>query len=235
MPNCILNVSRVVTPLQTWSLVRNNLCTKPVYKFATLLSIRGSLVSTHKFDHCHRFYSSKAPFAMEKLEDGSKLIYTGSLAPQVKRIKWVSLTSSVLALSMLPAMYRAIVEPSSSTAISVAVGASAVPTTAFIFSPLLFHLLTKRYVTRLYFNEESRTFTLISLNFVNRTKVTSFTAKDVRVPLTTGLFTTFLVHGRPYYVDVLAFTDLQVYNHLMGYDLLDEREQKSAQKSSGST
>lgn len=198
--------------------------------------MRASIVSTEKSHHCgHRFFSSIAPYSEEQLQDGSKLVYVGSLTPMVKRLKWVSLTTSAVGLSLQPLMYRSIVKPSSSTAISVALGAAAVTTALVILSPLLLNLLTKRYVTRLYFNRESLTFTLISLNFVNRTKATSFTAKDVQVPLTTGPFTTFLAHGQPYFVDALAFSDLGVYNHLMGYDVLDERIKNLAEKSKEST
>jgi hypothetical protein len=92
---------------------------------------------------------------------------------------------------------------------------------AVVMTPLLLNLVTKRYVTRLYFDPNDKKFVIHSLNFFNRQKITEFSAGDVKIPTVSGPFTSFIVFGRPFFVDPLAFKDLSVYEHLMGFDKLD--------------
>lgn len=235
MANLMMSSLRGMShPLWSCSLISGmKTLTKSPFREPRLLCRSSCVMASRRLSH-----SAEPPtppsLAQEqpKSTDDSLLVYSGSMSPMVKRLKLVSLTTSTVGISMQPFIYRSLVEPTTSSGVSIAVGAAAVTTTLVMLSPLLLNLLTKRYVTHLYFNEQSQTFTLISLNFFNRKKSRTFRADDVQVPLSTGPFTTFLVNGQPYFVDGLAFSDINIYNHLMGYDKLDEKIKRMTEKTS---
>jgi len=135
-------------------------------------------------------------------------------------LKWFSLTTSVLGLSVQPFLWKSF---STSTSFGSSFLISFTGTTAamVVLTPVLVNLVTKRYVTQLHFREDDKTFVLHSLSFFNRKKTTEFKAEQVNVPAITGPFTTFTVFGRPFFVDPLSFNDMSAYEHLMGYDKLD--------------
>ena len=235
MANLIINSSNRLSHLHWSTCFISSMKARPKSPFSEPCSLWRSscYISSRRLSHSAEppASSSHTP-AGEVSDDDSLLVYTGSMSPMVKRLKLVSLTTSTVGVSMQPFIYRSLVQPGSSAGVSIAVGAAAVTTTLVILSPLLLNLLTKRYVMHLYFNEKSQTFTLISLNFFNRKKSRTFRADDVQVPLSTGPFTTFLVNGQPYFVDGLAFSDINIYNHLMGYDKLDEKIKRMTEKTS---
>src|SRR5205085_3904506 len=87
-----------------------------------------------------------------------------------------------------------------------------------VLSPLLFNILTKRYVTEILYDREQDTFVACTLSFFNRKKYTTFKTEDVKVPPVLGPFTSFLVKGKPYLVDPFGFTHLSYYKRLTGLD-----------------
>ena len=46
----------------------------------------------------------------------------------------------------------------------------------------------------------------------------NFKTTDVVVPTVPGMFTTFLIKNKPYFVDLDSFKDIDHYGRLMGYD-----------------
>lgn len=162
------------------------------------------------------FFSSQSTGSNEDIN----LVYSGNLYKQVKMIKWFSLSTTAVGLSIQPFIWNAM-NNSTSFSSSFMLGFAATTAAAVVMTPLVLNLVTKRYVTRLYFEPNDKKFELHSLNFFNRPKTTEFTAGDVKIPTVTGPFTSFTVFGRPFFVDPLAFKDLSVYEHLMGFDKLD--------------
>lgn len=148
-------------------------------------------------------------------EQQERLVYSGTLEYNVKRVKLFSLTTSLLGLACQPVIINKTIDGSTSKLALVFVGWTCL---AVIFSPLLLHHITKRYVIRLTFNDRTKQFTATTLNFINRPKVITFTRDDVRVPAVPGMFTSFLVKQKPLLIDPSIVIDKEAYMHLMGYD-----------------
>lgn len=151
----------------------------------------------------------------------SQLVYEGSLTRTVRGVKLFSLSTSSLGLAIQVMVYLKMSHESQSASWVLVFGGSIA--TIVLMSPLLLHYMTKRYVTRVYFEPESRTFTTWSLTLFNRKRVTTFKAEDVVLPSVRSPFTTFTVAGRPFFIDPLSFKDIAIFEHLVGYDKLDDR------------
>lgn len=149
-----------------------------------------------------------------------QLEYEGNLTRVVKGVKLFSLSTSSLGLAIQSILYLKMSGSETHNWVFVFAGSIA---TIVLMSPLLLHYITKRYVTHLYYEPESRTFTTCSLTLFNRKRVTTFKAEDVAIPLVRGPFTTYTVSRKPFFIDPLAFKDISVFEHLVGYDKLDER------------
>ena len=154
-------------------------------------------------------------------DEGGDLVYEGSLGRQLRAVKLFSLSTSALGLAAQALVYVMAAEMDKRPSWVLLVSGSIA--TVVLLSPLLVHLLAKRYVTHLYYDAASGTFTSFSLTFFNLRRVTRFKAEDVVVPTVRGPFTTYTVFRRPFFLDPLAFTDIAVFEHLVGYDKLDER------------
>lgn len=143
------------------------------------------------------------------------LVYEGQLTPNVRRIKVFSLTTTFLGLVCYPFMFKKASRSKKSAFAHVFVGWTLI---MVIFSPLALNYITKRYITELRFNRDTRTFRAITLNFFNRRVETRFKAADVHVPLVPGMFTSFLVRKRPMFMDPAYVQDIAAFQHLLGHD-----------------
>ena len=152
---------------------------------------------------------------LPKPEPGFKIYYQGNLTPMVKMLKTFSLSTTITGMLIYAYMIKVgIIEKQQST---IAMTFMTATCGCVVLSPLLINLITKRYVTRLTYNEETNVFTVCSLNLFNQVKTTSFTADQVNSD-TNRPMTTFTVNRKPFFVDPLQFSDLSVYERLMGYD-----------------
>ena len=149
-----------------------------------------------------------------RLRSGT-LVYKGQLTPNVKRIKLFSLTTTFLGLVCYPFLFKKASESNKSAIAHVFVGWTFI---MVIFSPLLLHFITKRYITELRFNRGTKQFNAYTLNLFNRQVLTRFKQDDVHVPLIPGLFTTFLVRKKPLFMDPAFVKDIPAYQHLLGHD-----------------
>ena len=170
--------------------------------------------------HSERQSGRQDTSATEKTENLGHLEYEGSLTRVVRGVKLFSLSTSSLGLAIQSVLYLKMSESQTHNWVFVFAGSIA---TIVLMSPLLLHYITKRYVTHLYYEPESRTFTTCSLTLFNRKRVTTFKAEDVVIPLVRGPFTTYTVFRKPFFIDPLSFKDISVFEHLVGYDQLDER------------
>ncbi|RWS04236.1 hypothetical protein B4U79_12546, partial [Dinothrombium tinctorium] len=143
-----------------------------------------------------------------------RLIYSGQLAKNLKAVKYFSLSTSFIGVCLQPLFLNKALNSG-----AVVCGVVAFTSFSFICSPLLLNLISKRYVTELYFDENEKTFTACTLSFFNRKVSVDFKASDVNIPTVPGLFTTFLVFNKlPLFVDQELVTDLEAYKHLLGFD-----------------
>ncbi|XP_063872741.1 transmembrane protein 70 homolog, mitochondrial-like isoform X2 [Scylla paramamosain] len=156
-----------------------------------------------------------------------KEIYHGILSTQIKMVKFFSLSTSILGLSVQPMLYQKL---GADAGMLVAV-ASFVGFFTFV-TPLLIHWIAKKYVTCLEYDPEKDVYSATTLSFFLLEKKIKFTVDDVKVPEVPGMFTTFLVKNRPLFVDPRMFKEMEHYGRLMGYDQpinfhLKEQDEKS--------
>lgn len=143
-----------------------------------------------------------------------KEIYHGILSTQIKMVKFFSLSTSILGLSVQPILFQKLL--GTNAGMIVAVG-SFIGFFTFV-TPLLIHWITKKYVTSLEYDPERDVYSATTLSFFLRNKKIHFTVDDVKVPEVPGMFTSFLVKNKPLFVDPHMFSDLEHYGRLMGYD-----------------
>lgn len=148
-------------------------------------------------------------------EDGV-LIYKGNLGKAVLGVKFFSYSTSMLNVCLMPYILMKTGFGVDSFALKVVLGGF-VGFFTFI-TPVLFHLVTKSYVLRLYHNTDTDMYTAITYNVFLVEKKSRFHQSDVTVPDVRRLFTTFFANKHSMLVDPMLFEWPQDYNHLMGYD-----------------
>lgn len=91
-------------------------------------------------------------------------------------------------------------------------------------TPFLLHVVTKRYVTELYYNPKEQEYIATTINFFLMKKETKFKPDDVIVPEVPGMFTSILVKSKEgkkptaLFIDPKLFDDPSHYVKIMGYD-----------------
>ncbi|XP_015171066.1 PREDICTED: transmembrane protein 70 homolog, mitochondrial [Polistes dominula] len=141
-------------------------------------------------------------------------IYRGNLNSRVRNVKLFSLGSSVCALAVQPYI------------ISKAMALDSVPGIAgsiflgftSVFTTILFHLVTKNYVTVIYYDSKRDKYLATTYTIFLRENKIEFTPDDVVVPDITGIFTTCLIKGRPVLFNDQFFNDSHHYYRIMGFD-----------------
>jgi len=143
----------------------------------------------------------------------TNVIYIGTLARHVRIVKVFSLSTSVAGICLQPFIYTKL--SALPVALAVAVGGFA---SFFIYlTPVLLHLVSKRYVTQITLDPVSGEYTATTYTFFLRKKLHPFTADDVTVPHVPGLFTSIRVHEVPLFIDRDLFTDRRHFVQLFKY------------------
>lgn len=161
-----------------------------------------------------------------------RVVYDGLISPFLRNVKFLSITTSGLTLILQPYMIPSVLSVSAST-LQYAAYFSFISIFVFI-TPLMIHLVGRKYVIRLYFNNQTKEFCAITYNILGMKRELSFTAEDVNVPDIPGMFTSVIVKHKPLFMDSRMFTDTEAYAHLMGYDkpidlrFDDEKDEKVA-------
>lgn len=153
------------------------------------------------------------------------LVYEGPMTGVMRRVKYFSFTTSGMGFALQAVVLNRSLQAGE---MSWKLVAASIIGTSIIMTPLLLNLLTKRYVTELHFDPNSKLFTASTLSFFNRRQQTSFRASDVIIPTVDWPFTTFVVRDKPYLVDPTRFSKPTAYHHLMGFDRPLEEELKFA-------
>lgn len=159
-------------------------------------------------------------------EKSKTLVYLGSIRSTVKMVKGLSLTTSFLGILAQPILLQKLSGASLGATVIVVSCASFL----IFVTPLMLHYITRRYVTELTYDPDTKEFSATTLSLLNRKKHISFIADDVKVPTIPGPFTTLLAKGRPLFVEVQNFQDAGALEHLMGYDKPIDLQMKQPDK-----
>ncbi|CAF1013117.1 unnamed protein product [Rotaria sordida] len=144
-----------------------------------------------------------------------KLVYVGKLDKPFKAAKSLSLASSIGGAICYPIMLPKILEEAS---LFVAIGYTIISATFVVLTPSLIQLICKRYLTSLYYHEQTEQFTGFYKNFFMMKKQIKFRAEDIEVPPITGMFTSMLIKKKPFFINHDDFNDKQVLIKMLGYD-----------------
>ncbi|XP_043583992.1 transmembrane protein 70 homolog, mitochondrial [Bombus pyrosoma] len=146
-----------------------------------------------------------------------EMIYNGTLTNKVRNIKMISLLSSAVSLISQPIIYMKILEEDNLVGVGTLFALLNVIT---ISSPLLIHLLTRRYVIEMYHYPNEEKYTAKLYSFFCKEREITFSPNDVIEPKTqiTGAFTTCVVGGKPLLLDENNFIDPKHYKIIMNYN-----------------
>lgn len=137
----------------------------------------------------------------------------GTVAGRVKLLKMFSISTSIAGACLLPKIYVELGEQYSAPAKMAVMGV----TSFFVFmSPVLVHLLSKRYVAWIYYDEETNKFSASTFNFISMEVVHTFTPEDVVI--VHGALSSIKVRGVPLLFDANSFFDRKYYKKIMGFD-----------------
>ncbi|XP_065342716.1 transmembrane protein 70 homolog, mitochondrial [Cloeon dipterum] len=167
-----------------------------------------SIVSSSNKLHCNTFST--------KVGDGKdEKIYQGGLVPHVRRIKYFTLSTSVLGVAVQPVIWTKFLAK-----VGAGMAYSMLTFVSFftIVTPLLIHYVTKKYVAEMYYNPDTQTYTAITFSFFNGRVETKFKQEDVFMPDMLGIFESFRVNNKPLLVDSSQFREPKDYGKLMGFD-----------------
>lgn len=159
-----------------------------------------------------KHFSDKCNETTEK-----NLIYVGPLTRKVRNIKIFSLLSTLVSIGFQPFLYMKLVEEDNLANAGTIFALFNIMT---ISSPLLVHLLAKRYVIELYHHPKEEEYSAKIFTFFCKQKEITFTKNDVIEPTTprTGMFTTCIAKGYPLLLDEDQFLEPKHFNIMMKYN-----------------
>ncbi|GFW97529.1 transmembrane protein 70 homolog, mitochondrial [Trichonephila clavipes] len=161
----------------------------------------------------HLIHTSRCQKKENETSTKNIVIYEGPLKTRIKRVKLLSLASSMVGFAMLPSVVLDLNQ------ISVALSCGVVLFSSFFCStPILLDWITRRYVLRLEYDPSTELFTTRTFNIVTMEKELTFSASDVTVPDIPGMLTSFHAKGNPLFVDASRVQDPDAYSKMMGYD-----------------
>lgn len=155
---------------------------------------------------------------MAKNEPPGKIIYEApeQMVRLIKMIKRLSISTTVLSAGVQPFLYPKLI----ATGSTFTMGFATITCAGIFISPLILNWFTKRYVTKLYYNDQNEQFTAKHLNIINRDVSLTYKSKDVQVPEVLGIFSSYIVgpKKRPLFVDPNQVIDMDIYKKMLGYD-----------------
>lgn len=146
-----------------------------------------------------------------------KLIYEGQLAKKIILLKCVSITSSTGIGGSLGYLYW-------KKGFSVALGGMGFLSMPFFMSPILITWFFKRYITKLYYDQETDTYAAHHYGLLLNKKVCTFKKEEVKI--SKSMLNTFTVGRRPFFLhdeDLKDAESVVLYKRMLG---LTENESK---------
>ena len=143
------------------------------------------------------------------------LVYEGPLSSQIRRLKWVSLTTATIALLFAPASIYLSRDGTPTVGKIVVVGTVGVwgVTTTF-----LLHWMSRVYVHRLYFDAGARNFRAETFNLLGMRTKWDFHVGEVEIPEVESSFSTFVANGRKFFLHQETKEAQQVLNYVREYN-----------------
>ncbi|VVC41256.1 TMEM70 family [Cinara cedri] len=143
-------------------------------------------------------------------------VYKGTLGPRIRNLKIVSFMTSGVGLCVQPMLLQKASEIGTSLAATIGV---CVITGVFTFiTPVLIHLVTRKYVTSVEYNKENDEYMASVLSFFLKPIKVQFKPHHVRLPMSQKLTVTFYAKEYPFFVDPQSFVDVMHYQRILGYD-----------------
>ncbi|KAL6443427.1 hypothetical protein ACFW04_002937 [Cataglyphis niger] len=142
-------------------------------------------------------------------------IYYGTLTRQIRALKIFSLLTSTGGLLAQPLLYSKAIESGNTGAV---LGIFAFIGFLTVTTPLLIHIVTRKYVTHLYYDVKEDKYIANTYSLFVKKKELVFTPDDVVVPDVTGMFTSCIIKGIPLFLEQKFFYDSTHYIRIMGYD-----------------
>eukprot|EP00091_Calanus_sinicus_P000815 TRINITY_DN10760_c0_g1_i2.p1 TRINITY_DN10760_c0_g1~~TRINITY_DN10760_c0_g1_i2.p1 ORF type:complete len:246 (-),score=86.62 TRINITY_DN10760_c0_g1_i2:37-774(-) len=191
-----------------------------ISRLASINISQGSSIAITSSPLCSRMSQVTVPgtqllsrWCHNESKEAEKEIYNGILSTQIKLVKSFSLMTSFIGIAFQPILYTY-----SSANAAVVLGAGAFLSFFTFATPLLIHSVSKKYVTKLYYNQVEDKYTAVVYNIFIRPKKIEFKVNDVEVPDIPGMFTTFKANSVPLFVEGSQFNDITHYGKIMGYD-----------------
>lgn len=159
--------------------------------------------------------SSRCCSSTAQKKDSKELVYIGTLASQIRGIKIFSLLTSGMGICGQPILIEQASKLGSKPLIVAVCGILGIFT---FVTPVLLHLITRKYVTEIWYDESTGKYTATTLTFFMREKDLEFTPGDVEIPDIMGIFSSFIVKGVPLFVEPTTFKKTSHYGKIMGFD-----------------
>lgn len=156
-----------------------------------------------------------------KINSQAPVVYVGQLTDKIWAVKQFSLFSSGLILAVQPFMYERFSELDS---VILQTFLGGFMSFFFLGTPLMIHLFTKKYVTKMTLDAESKTFTASTISLFLRESKVSFKQEDVEIPVNPASLTTVIAKGKPLFLINDGFNSRFAFDHLMGFDKPIDKE-----------
>uniref|UniRef100_A0A6G1SK27 Transmembrane protein 70, mitochondrial n=1 Tax=Aceria tosichella TaxID=561515 RepID=A0A6G1SK27_9ACAR len=143
-----------------------------------------------------------------------KLIYEGKLSNRILYLKSVSLLSSV----GLAGSYKYVLAKKGFSAALAGVGFAFTP---FFLSPVVIAWFFRRYITKLYYDPKTDTFTAHHYGLLLNKKQCTFRKTDVMRSDLTSMLSTFKVGKRAFFLhdeDLIDAQSVDIYRRMVGLD-----------------
>jgi transmembrane protein 70 len=175
------------------------------------------LLNTDCNENHDKIYSEEhKKYLLEQDKYNGKLIYIGSLTKPLKKAKILSLTSSMFGIGLMPFITDTL--SSSSILAQIFVFGS---TSFFIFvTPIISVFLTKRYINRIYYNEQEQSLNCVFFNFFLIEYCKIIKLRDLYIPELPGPFSTVKSKSnqKSYFIEIDKISDIEVIEKITGYD-----------------
>lgn len=156
-----------------------------------------------------------------------KLIYKGQLANRILYLKSFSVMTSL----GLAGSYKYVLAKKGFTATMASIGFAFLP---FFLSPIAIAFVFRRYVTQLYYDDATDTYTAIHYGYLLRKQRLDFKREDVNPTAVTSMLNTFTVGKQPLFVhdeDLIDAESVEIYRRMLGLDKVKVDPDDSSNKS----
>ncbi|XP_053607215.1 transmembrane protein 70 homolog, mitochondrial [Plodia interpunctella] len=183
------------------------------YRLSYQQNVHNQKIASKTLTIVHNIFGRN--YCSKQTEDNLENIYYGPLTPQIRAVKLFSLGSSIAGLIAQPIIIR---EASAIGSTSLLVAVCSVVGFFTFVTPILLHIVTKKYVTDIIYDPDSSTYKATTINFFLARKQIEFKPDDVQVPDIPGMFTTMNAKGKPLFIEARHFNNPLHYAKIMGYD-----------------